>query len=330
MACMLLIVACGVGQRPPLVAAHAPIVLECVPKWAKDSNGTYNPLTRCPYGKSLPFDVTFSKHWDEKAPYFHVALLLGGCTPAVLVSLAVLEFILRRGTRHLFVLCFLLHVILLNEYVWKRIYAEPRPEKSCNVTCGMPSSHAAVTVGMFVFLFLDLAFRVNPLSPHVLHDFEEEKPNRLCSCRRISWDMVSLLPLSNRRSISNSSFIRMSTFWFFVLVLYTPATRVLLADHSVEQVLAGMFIGFLEAIPWFFAGQRLANHYRTSFGRRWPKSDASEWYVLRHDMILPTEMLNTMKIGGDLRRAKQVIARELEDTIRELAQAHGRGLAQFP
>merc|ERR1712241_1557185 len=126
-------------------------------------------------------------------------------------------------------------------------------------------------------MFLDLAFRVSPLSVAVLQSVHVHGPPNphhtirgafkyfLCG----TW--CSLIPISNSASISNAQFVSMFLFWFFTLA-FVPISRVLLYDHSVEQVCFGGIIGFVEAFLWFFFVRKLAWRYHRRVGETWPLS----------------------------------------------------------
>lgn len=276
----------------------------CVPDWATCSNFTD---AVCPYGVHLLFDVTFSNDVHQWSPVWHVVLIFMSYVPVVIIVLAAIELLVRRGTRQLNFCLFYGYVIALNELIWKRMVSQPRPVGSCNFTCGMPSSHAAISLGTFSFLFLDLAFRVDPLSPAVLTAVPH-------SPRCLSFylaDILSLVPLSNTRSISNWQFIRMVGFWGDLLLL-VPVSRVLLQDHSVSQVSLGCAIGMLEAVIWFFMSQNLAWRYRGEIGRRWPPTWSKP--LLFHDFNVPRHWELAELIRGDLRRARAIILKEIEAT----------------
>lgn len=288
----------------PRCALSTTCLKACVPDWATCSNFTD---AVCPYGVRLAFDVTFSNDVHQWSPAGHIVLIFMSYVPVVIIVLAILELFVRRGTRQLNFCLFYGYVVALNEFMWKRLVSQPRPVGSCNSTCGMPSSHGAISFGTFAFLFLDLSFRVDPLSPAVLTAI----PN---SPRCMSFylaDVCSLVPLSNARSISNWQFIRMVGFWGYLLLL-VPVSRVLLRDHSVSQVSLGCAIGLMEAVMWFFMSQHLAWRYRSEIGRRWP----SMWrrHLLLHDLGVPRHWELAELIRGDPRRARSIILKEIEAT----------------
>lgn len=298
--------ACGLSVAwifaVPQCVLSATCMDACVPAWATCSNFTD---AVCPYGVHLLFDVTFSNDVHRSSPIGHVVLIFMSYVPVMIIVLAVVELVVTRGARQLNFCLFYGYVVGLNELLWKRMVRQPRPVGSCNFTCGMPSSHGAVSLGTFTFLFLDLAFRVDPLSPAVLTAIPES-PRCISSYMA---DVFSLVPLSNARSISNWQFIRMVGFWGDLLLL-VPVSRVLLQDHSVSQVSIGCAIGVLEAVIWFFMSQHLAWRYRGDIGRRWP----SRWskHLLLHNLSVPRHWELAELIRGDLRKARAIILKEID------------------
>merc|ERR1711935_113347 len=95
----------------------------------------------------------------------------------------------------------------------------------------MPSSHSALAVSYLVFRLLDSMFRISA-------DHQE------------TWlDAVRGAPLVSDGVYSPKAFSLHATFWCIVL-LPVPLSRVILRDHSPEQVIAGSFLGLIEALCW--------------------------------------------------------------------------------
>merc|ERR1712157_521776 len=97
--------------------------------------------------------------------------------PYVLAARAVFVLLVKRGTRQLAIVLWLLLTLFINEVILKRLWHEPRPGTmlqvrdvagryvgSCLQSCGFPSSHAALGMGWFVHLFLDAVYRVHPFA----------------------------------------------------------------------------------------------------------------------------------------------------------------------
>eukprot|EP00438_Fugacium_kawagutii_P020604 Skav209881 [mRNA] locus=scaffold3263:48214:50720:+ [translate_table: standard] len=77
-----------------------------------------------------------------------------------------------REMRHLWILLWLGLLLCVNEFIVKKLVAEPRPgsmmelrgrhgllEGSCVEKCGMPSSHSAIAVGWLTLSILDAVSR---------------------------------------------------------------------------------------------------------------------------------------------------------------------------
>merc|ERR1712080_718912 len=62
-------------------------------------------------------------------------------------------------------LAFIIFIVVVNELILKKIAKQPRPDLSCNLTCGFPSGHSTMSIGFFVLLYLDASFRVMPKVP---------------------------------------------------------------------------------------------------------------------------------------------------------------------
>ena len=149
-------------------------------------------------------------------------------------------------------LCFGVMQILLNELIIKRIVAKPRPLGSCNISCGMPSSHATVAAGYCVWLILEVIY-ANWLMERQRYsdsyaddeqfgpraDEEACLPNEAltlwgqwCSVRKARWIVALLL-----------------------ICVPIPPCRVALHDHSGAQVIVGIVIGVLEGVAWWYVVQ---------------------------------------------------------------------------
>eukprot|EP00747_Dinoflagellata_sp_TGD_P179995 gnl/TRDRNA2_/TRDRNA2_31721_c0_seq1.p1 gnl/TRDRNA2_/TRDRNA2_31721_c0~~gnl/TRDRNA2_/TRDRNA2_31721_c0_seq1.p1 ORF type:complete len:363 (-),score=23.39 gnl/TRDRNA2_/TRDRNA2_31721_c0_seq1:75-1163(-) len=260
----------------------AAIVEECIPKWASLVNG--NVIGECPYGIKLPGDVTWSYDLHDESPVEHLLCVAWGYIPYVVVLSAICELLAKRGTRELQFVAFVGFTTGLNEFVFKHLVKQARPEGSCLHTCGMPSGHSTMSVGFATLMFLDLSFRICPTNPKAVRQMTLEKLGRSKSVWEGVKAYVTFLPISNATVISNGQFIRIFLLWFAVLVP-VPASRVMLRDHTIRQVALGSMIGCLEACLWFFISQRLAQRYHSFVGREWPVG--WKFHVLRHDFTVP-------------------------------------------
>ncbi len=134
-----------------------------------------------------------------------------------------LLFFVRHSLRSFLAAAYLSIVMIVNEGLLKRTISQPRPLGTCLATPGMPSSHAAVAVGLCVYMTLEL--RLHRL------DWSHAK--------RARWSLASWL-----------------------IFLPVPFSRVHLKDHSEVQVLVGGFVGAVVAILWVFQCRRWARrHY---------------------------------------------------------------------
>lgn len=218
----------------------------CLPFWYSDA------ASQCPFGKALPGDVTLPKDpsWVQTlavaygyAPYL-VALWLFG------------DLCLRRGSRQMAIVFFIGFTVMVNEACVKPFVAQPRPGAtgllyddagkqvgSCLLTCGMPSSHATLSVGLLVLLFLDSISRTIPASAAVggqvfAPDSQLMTPTQLAS----------------------------TTFCWGAVLLPVPVMRVTTFDHSVDQVIFGSVLGVAYALAWFGAMSLLAAKFQGYLG----------------------------------------------------------------
>lgn len=208
---------------------------ECLPWWALDEHDHKN----CPYGARLLFEVT--RPSDDSSPTVILAILYA-YVPVMYAAMIPLSFLCNPGTRTLSFILFILLTTAWHEGVVKRIVSQPRPTGSCNTSCGMPSSHACMAVGYLVLCLLDSIFRTDP---------EHEE----------TW----LQAINPRGFFSGGihgpkSFAVHATFWCLFL-LPVPMTRVVLRDHTPEQVLAGSLLGVVEAVAWTLVIRKMQKRY---------------------------------------------------------------------
>jgi len=205
--------------------------------------------------------------------------------PWYVVAAAVVELFVKRGTRELLLVGFVVFTVGLNELVWKLLLHQPRPLGSCVLKCGMPSGHSTMAIGFGTLMFLDLAFRVCPTDPQMLQKLQRKQ--------RDSWwrkfkSYLALLRISNASVMSNSQFASVFAAWF-VCLAPVPASRVFIQDHTMVQAAAGSAIGCLEAVIWFCLMRCLAYRHHESLGSRWPAGRS--WFLLRHDYTIPSHEL---------------------------------------
>jgi membrane-associated phospholipid phosphatase len=239
-----------------------------------------NKNAECPHGRLIDaFDVTVPNGadvWD----YVCVAY---GILPFVIVALVVLELLVSSiilrgvGTRQISFLAFIGFITLVNEFIFKKIAQEPRPDLSCNFSCGFPSGHSTMSVGFFFLLFLDGSYRVMTQAP-----LDAKAATRLVSWmsgKRTFLNMslrdwliaplrtLSLVPLCSSESLDAYNFTVLVTFQA-LLLLPVPMSRVYLHDHTPKQVIVGGAAGAVEAIIWFNVWRRLCTLWCRRLGQR--------------------------------------------------------------
>jgi len=182
----------------------------------------------------------------------------------------------------------------VNEIILKNIWRQPRPEKSCLYSCGFPSGHSVMSIGFFTLMFLDAAYRVKPSIPldvesarvHVKSMGMVGRRNTFMGWTLREWMVADLrtwatiIPLSASHTIAQFDFVTFA-FWWGVLLLPVPFSRVVLNDHFPIQVITGSFIGFVEAGVYF----GLIRHYLLP--RMNHRLGTRIGYVLVHDFPLP-------------------------------------------
>jgi len=198
--------------------------------------------------------------------------------PYAVALLATIEFFVKRGTRSLSFLLFVLFITVMSEFVFKRILKDPRPEKTCLHSCGMPSSHSSLSLGYFWLMFMDGTWRLWNHRKGIAHE-----PGAISfwhwwkALRRVR----SAVPLmESNQQVSAPCFIMWVIFWF-VLLFPVPVARVLLSDHTPSQVLVGSIIGMLEAGCWFVLLLRCERCSRRHYGKR--------RFGILHDFRLPDQ-----------------------------------------
>lgn len=238
----------------------------CPLPWNADASlpGGLNMTKPCPYGYSIPkLDVTI----PDNATFFDWIWIVYGVIPFVIVGLATLDTLVRAcwrrgfGTRESCFLAFVLIQVLFNELVFKRLLQQPRPDHSCNHTCGMPSSHASMSIGFFTLMFIDAVFRVMPAYPRdVAAARMFPRQDGCCSlsqkdCLLGLPSCISFTPITVSNTLSPHLFTFFVLFWG-ILLLPVAFTRVALNDHSPAQVSIGGTIGFIEALLYFLLLRR--------------------------------------------------------------------------
>jgi len=235
----------------------------------------------CPFGRSLVGDVTWPSPpqdlWDvvERLSIMQVVAVVVSYIPYAVALWAIIAFFVVRGTRQLFVLSWLGLFVIVNELVIKELFHVPRPGTtlewavngklvgSCLESCGMPSSHSGLSCGLLLLIFLDASQRVN--FPYLADrrrrdrairdvDGPMERRGVLVKVEAQACIVFTLrcwvLPWTQANSYSHDVYLAYVLFWT-VLLGPVPFSRLILYDHSVEQVLAGMASGLVLAVVWW-------------------------------------------------------------------------------
>mmetsp|Transcript_53013 Transcript_53013/g.139918 ORF Transcript_53013/g.139918 Transcript_53013/m.139918 type:complete len:374 (+) Transcript_53013:112-1233(+) len=248
----------------------------------------------CPFGMALPGEVTWPSPprglSGDSAPLTTAKVLMVAWSflPYVVSVYIVTLLIIVRGTRQLWVALWLLIYVVLNELVVKSFLKEARPGTllevrtyngmlagSCLESCGMPSTHAGITSGLFLLVFLDATFRIQSRPPGAGAGQARYSPPTGTSKRtgagaevRKSWVFAKsfcALPWAHQEVLTPPEFVAYVFFWF--LVLYpTAMARVVLMDHTPEQVIVGKLIGVVSALAWWRIVRNMQHFYEESVG----------------------------------------------------------------
>jgi len=270
----------------------------CPLSWNSEPSlpGGINKTAVCPYGRQIPkFDVTV----PHGTTVFSVngICVFWGLIPFAVVGFGVVDAILRSitlrgiGTRELSFLSFVLVMVGLNELAFKKLAMEPRPDRSCNTSCGFPSGHATMACGFFMLMFLDAVFRTMPRVPLNIHDARAYQKALAGQRRRFfGWTFkelvvidcracITLMPLSAAHTLNQTDFALYAITWG-LLLLPVPFSRVVLYDHTPQQVMVGSAIGIFEALLFFGLVRSVQHRVNHNLGRRLGG-------ILVHDFPLP-------------------------------------------
>lgn len=230
----------------------------CEPWWAKQK-------LDCPFGTAIKFfDVTVPNNPD----FFDGLSIVYGIVPVIAAFFLFFRFCWKRGTQELALGSCLALTVIITEFIIKKQINEMRPGQAiqgeiitkvrqadgsflhvprgtCNSSCGMPSSHSVIALTFFVLMVTDV------LGTYLLR---KHKP-----------------------------------LWFFVwmiantlIYLPVPVSRVVLWDHTSEQVFLGSLIGILTSGFWTFGMQFLNNKFSSKYGQ--PLLKIGNFVVLVHNL----------------------------------------------
>lgn len=273
------------------------VVEKCLPTWAHVESGI--AVGDCPYGRALLGDVSWIDSSSEDDPFPNILAVIYGYVPYVIAATFGLELVAKRGTRELQFAIFIVLIVVLNEVAWKRIIQQARPIGSCLTTCGMPSGHSTLAMGLYTLVFLDFSFRLRPTDQRRVRFFCDT--GTAPRCLRFGRCVFSIA-LSSASVLSHHEFVMVTMIWFFILIP-VPASRVYLRDHSILQISIGSIIGFLEAVCWFSCTRWLAWRYK-GYLNTWKLPPHSRFHVIIHNHGYPDYELETCddigKVGVEM------------------------------
>jgi len=276
----------------------------CKHRWQKKF------INDCPYGWAGPLDVTWPDHSKAKglgveideslvegvSPWFvYICIFYSYMLYGVGVNM-VWKLIVRRGTRELNNLFYLLSVMLGQELFIKPFIRQPRPEMSCHTSCGMPSSHAAIALGTLTLYLGDAALHsvsrlqsTTLLAPGYFSRLSVPGENSSGSrsefgvhdtiYRMVHELRAGLLNFANRfDEPSNKQFV-IDGFTWLVMMFPVPLSRVALGDHSEQQVCVGAFVGIFVATLWVALTRIAQFRYNHRLGE--------QMCGIKHNMALP-------------------------------------------
>lgn len=301
-----------------------------IPEFMRDRFNFYEGLEKeafdkheCPYGVPLPGDVTWPVPKKDLRERGFVATMdpliffsvVWSFMPYFVVLYLICSFLRRRGTRQLWIISWVGIFVILNELVIKKLVHESRPgamfevtdyhgklRGSCLSSCGMPSSHAGLSFGLFILIFLDSSFRVRVLQTHDCGESSRDSgaasrsPSRSQQSRHMAaseaggsarrricddcalWCHSTVIHLDNFETLTPFQFISHVCVWFVILVPSTVA-RIVLYDHTAKQVLLGQVLGAVMAVSWWWIVRCIQHRLQADIGK-------SFWFV-KHNFPLP-------------------------------------------
>lgn len=345
----------------------------CSPAWVTTNTSAAlsaaQMYSQCPYGKRLPGDVTIPNDFSQQhaiEQFFIICSIGYSFVPHLILGVGGIELLIRRGTRELSFIVFTILVILTNEIFIKPQIHQQRPGAawdghgappigtkggSCSLTCGMPSSHAALSTGYLLLLVLDGVYRTIPSRQemHALQrtetgtstwpeeDFSfsssRELRNRLTvaisqqanakwPCCSLCWNVcvLTLFPISPQQAMTHRQFVYFFLWWFFVLAP-VGLSRIVLRDHTGDQVMAGMLAGFVAALLWFVFVRYLQHRYNDRLGEKFLFCMTHNYplpeFGVRHDVLIGTrkpQELEWYDNNQQLNEPREMGARDIELT----------------
>jgi membrane-associated phospholipid phosphatase len=224
-------------------------VMSCEPSW-------YVSGLPCPNGEALPLEVTS----PNDPNFWQTSCVIYGYVPWGVSFAIALLFIIYRGTREI-ALGITIGVAVGISQIIKAVVEEPRPATSCLHTCGMPSSHSAVSMALFTFLILDAGYRLLP--PNGESGFIPGWK----TMTQTTWKMIKGLSFLTFSPVSQFEFYTYFAIWAFAF-MPVPISRAIVGDHSPTQILAGGIVGWGSAMIWFPICVQIRKSLRDHVGKK--------------------------------------------------------------
>jgi len=249
--------------------------------------------SECPYGTRLPGDVTWadwrkaeadgliSKDQDPGQMIFAICVFYS-YLPYLVVLWGTLVLLMRRGTRELSFCALILCTYIFSDVIVKRILSEPRPERSCLDSCGMPSSHSAISMGLFTLVWIDVLLRAYPSLGRSAERCLHVSQVRLFYAENFTmWRHGDVDEMFSWRLV-----VGKLVNWT-VILLPVPFSRIVLRDHTPKQVLVGSCLGISVVVVWMcigFLAMHRCNH------RLGESLRVGGYTVVEHNLPLPFYM----------------------------------------
>mmetsp|Transcript_43838 Transcript_43838/g.82212 ORF Transcript_43838/g.82212 Transcript_43838/m.82212 type:complete len:244 (-) Transcript_43838:33-764(-) len=231
---------------------------QCLPDWYNPDLGKNSP---CPYGRKLPGDVTL-----PLAPNFlQIVAAVYSALPFIVAFYSFCRLCVFRGTREFSFFAFLCAIYIANDIALKQYLHMKRPEGSCNLSCGMPSTHSTISIGLLALIIYDAWCRrkASLTGPLTFFDVDYHR-------------MVVL----GRNSCTYFIMI-----WVLIL-LPCPFSRIVLLDHTWAQIAVGSAVGLFYAFLWSLLVRKLQERYSLVLNEK-------ICGILTHNYPLPEVFLNS-------------------------------------
>eukprot|EP01101_Sappina_pedata_P002729 TRINITY_DN12943_c0_g1_i1.p1 TRINITY_DN12943_c0_g1~~TRINITY_DN12943_c0_g1_i1.p1 ORF type:complete len:239 (+),score=54.05 TRINITY_DN12943_c0_g1_i1:63-719(+) len=193
--------------------------------------------------------------------------------PYLLLGYYTLVFVVGRKLRILY-LCGLIGIIgVLNEGILKNLIRQPRPELTCACGFGMPSGHAAISAGFFVWVFLDTFVTY------------------FIKVSLVNGNGIGSLQFSFKNMKAFSQVFSLSTVVPLLLYIPTIISRVHLNYHTWQQVAVGSIVGALIGVAYFVFtfvfGRAVADPIFKLPYFRWLRVDTGHSHPVLQTGVLP-------------------------------------------